>query len=121
MGVFATIFHLRFSSTPSLDRCSVNELLSSPQTDWIKQSESHGKNGAFTIYYKIEEGSRLTCRIESPIPSSHLVPLLSVLNESGLYQEWIPTFRRPFKLGVTSSKQLAVFSRGHQVIQGRLN
>jgi hypothetical protein len=99
----------------------VNELLSSAQSDWIKQSESQGKNGVFTIYYKVEEGARLTCRIESPIPTSHLVPLLSVLNESGLYQEWIPTFRRPVKLGVTSSKQLAAFSRGHQVIQGTLN
>ncbi|KAG7370010.1 hypothetical protein IV203_027756 [Nitzschia inconspicua] len=96
---------------------AVAELLSSPKNDWIKQGESHGKNGDFTIYYKIQEGAKLTCRIESPIPTSHLVPLLSVLNESGLYHEWIPTFHRPFKLGVTSSKQLVSFSRGHQVIQ----
>lgn len=99
-------------------RNAVGDLLSAPGDDWIKQGESHSKNGDFTIYYKVEDGARLTCRIESPIPTSHLVPLLSVLNESELYEEWIPTFHRPFKMGVTSSKQLATFSRGHQVIQG---
>ena len=104
-------------SLPLVARHAVGDLLSPPRDCdddcWIKQGELQG----FTIYYKIEDGAKLTCRIESPIPTSHLVPLLSVLNESELYETWIPSFHRPFKLGVTSSKQLATFSRGHQVIQ----
>eukprot|EP00531_Pseudo-nitzschia_arenysensis_P015831 CAMPEP_0116128000 /NCGR_PEP_ID=MMETSP0329-20121206/7130_1 /TAXON_ID=697910 /ORGANISM="Pseudo-nitzschia arenysensis, Strain B593" /LENGTH=370 /DNA_ID=CAMNT_0003622117 /DNA_START=119 /DNA_END=1231 /DNA_ORIENTATION=+ len=92
------------------------ELLSSPQEEWTKQGESHGQFD-FTIYYKVEEGARLTCRIESPIPHSLLVPLLSVLNESALYHTWIPSWQTPFKLGVQESNQLLHDSRGHQVIQ----
>jgi hypothetical protein len=94
----------------------VAELMSSPQEEWTKQGESHGLYD-FTIYYKIEDGARLTCRIESPIPPSLLVPLLSVLNESALYHTWIPSWQTPFKLGVQESNQLLHDSRGHQVIQ----
>jgi hypothetical protein len=121
LRTLAQLLYVFFLPHPSSlpPRNAVGDLLSAPGDDWIKQGESHGKNGDFTIYYKVQEGARLTCRIESPIPTSHLVPLLSVLNESELYEEWIPTFHRPFKMGVTSSKQLATFSRGHQVIQGR--
>jgi len=95
---------------------AVNELMSSPQEEWTKQGESHGQYD-FTIYYKIEDGARLTCRIESPIPSNLLVPLLSVLNESALYHTWIPSWQTPFKLGVQESNQLLHDSRGHQVVQ----
>mmetsp|Transcript_26989 Transcript_26989/g.47641 ORF Transcript_26989/g.47641 Transcript_26989/m.47641 type:complete len:345 (-) Transcript_26989:1223-2257(-) len=93
---------------------AVADLLSSPQDDWKRQG---GQSGDFTVYYKVDDGARLTCRIESPIPASLLVPLLSVLNESSLYQTWIPFFHRPFHMGVSSSKQLLNDSRGHQVIQ----
>ncbi len=92
------------------------ELLTPPQEEWTKQGESHGQHD-FTIYYKVEDASRLTCRIESPIPHSLLVPLLSVLNESALYHTWIPSWRTPFKLGVQESNQLLHDNRGHQVIQ----
>lgn len=95
---------------------AMNDLLSSPEETWTKQGETHGPYD-FTLYYKVEDGARLTCRIESPIPHSLLVPLLSVLNESDLYQTWIPSFRTPFKLGVQESKQLLNDTRGHQVIQ----
>ena len=94
----------------------MNEILSSPQDEWTKQGESHG-HFEFTIYYKVEDGARLTCRIESPIPPSLFVPLLSVLNESSLYHTWIPSWQTPFKLGVQESNQLLHDSRGHQVIQ----
>ena len=90
--------------------------MSSPQEEWSKQGESHGQYD-FTMYYKIEDGARLTCRIESPIPQSLLVPLLSVLNESSLYHQWIPSWQTPFRLGVQESNQLLHDSRGHQVIQ----
>mmetsp|Transcript_12166 Transcript_12166/g.25781 ORF Transcript_12166/g.25781 Transcript_12166/m.25781 type:complete len:318 (+) Transcript_12166:680-1633(+) len=90
--------------------------MSSPQEEWTKQGESCGRYD-FTIYYKVEDGARLTCRIESPVPSSLLVPLLSVLNESALYGTWIPSWQTPFRLGVQESKQILHDSRGHQVIQ----
>lgn len=92
------------------------DFLSSPQTDWMKQGETHGKYD-FTVYYKVEEGARLTCRVESPIPASLLVPILSVLNESDLYETWIPYWKRPFRMGVRQSRKIFQDTRGHQVIQ----
>lgn len=94
----------------------MNDFLSSPQTDWVKQGESHGEHD-FTVYYKIEEGGRLTCRVESPVPFNLLVPILSVLNESDLYQTWIPYWKRPFRMGVSTSKNIFQDTKGHQVIQ----
>mmetsp|Transcript_19834 Transcript_19834/g.43041 ORF Transcript_19834/g.43041 Transcript_19834/m.43041 type:complete len:381 (-) Transcript_19834:1772-2914(-) len=99
---------------------AVGELLSSPQEEWIKQGEAHGRYD-FTIYYKVEDGARLTCRIESPIPCSLMVPLLGVLNESALYRTWTPSWRIPFKLGLQESNQLLHDSRGHQVVQFSLS
>jgi len=51
---------------------------------WKKQSETHGNRDTL-IYYKVEGRSRLTCRIETPIEASLLVPLLAVCNESQIY------------------------------------
>ena len=86
------------------------------QNTWKKQGESHGSY-ATTIYYKVESsGARLTTRIETPIPFSLLVPLLSVLNESDLYQSWIPSWKHP-KLHLRKCSQLVNDSRGHQIIQ----
>jgi hypothetical protein len=90
--------------------------LSSPEGDWLKQGETHGRYD-FTVYYKIADGGRLTCRVESPIPVSLLVPILSVLNESDLYQTWIPSWKRPFRMGVRESRNIFQDTRGHQVIQ----
>jgi len=86
--------------------------------EWIKQGGSHRySNYEYTIYYKIDDKARLTCRIESPVPTTLLVPLLSVLNESSLYQTWIPSWTTPIKLGIKESNQLLQDSRGHQIIQ----
>lgn len=52
---------------------------------WTKQGESHSRHDTL-IYYKVGRESRLTCFVETPIEASLLVPLLSVLNESDLYQ-----------------------------------
>ncbi|VEU36119.1 unnamed protein product [Pseudo-nitzschia multistriata] len=109
-------FHQKLLNKARIIEHAVAELLSSPQEEWIKQGESHGRYD-FTIYYKVEDGARLTCRIESPVPCSLLVPLLSVLNESDLYSTWIPSWQTPIKLGVHESNQLLHDSRGHQVIQ----
>ena len=86
---------------------------------WIKQGESHVGNYDTSIYYKIEHGScaaKLTCRIETPIPTELLVPLLAVLNESSLYKEWIPSWSTPMKLGIQECTQLINDTRGHQIM-----
>eukprot|EP00537_Pseudo-nitzschia_pungens_P012021 CAMPEP_0172391140 /NCGR_PEP_ID=MMETSP1061-20121228/7607_1 /TAXON_ID=37318 /ORGANISM="Pseudo-nitzschia pungens, Strain cf. pungens" /LENGTH=402 /DNA_ID=CAMNT_0013121679 /DNA_START=230 /DNA_END=1435 /DNA_ORIENTATION=+ len=119
--------HRKLLDTAGIIERAVGDLLSSPrdECEWIKQGESHGRYD-FTIYYKIGDGAELKCRIESPVPSDLLVPLLSVLNESGLYQTWIPSWQTPFRLGVQESQQLLLHEyehdhehdrRGHQVIQ----
>mmetsp|Transcript_31491 Transcript_31491/g.76274 ORF Transcript_31491/g.76274 Transcript_31491/m.76274 type:complete len:494 (-) Transcript_31491:69-1550(-) len=129
--------HRRLLHTADVIEHSVQEMLSSPDDDgggrgeedeagnnsqkgWTKQGESHGDHD-FTIYYKVDTSdsgsAKLTCRIESPIPQSLLVPLLSILNESDLYHTWIPSWQRPFRLGIDSSKQLLHDTRGHQIIQ----
>jgi hypothetical protein len=43
--------------------------------------------------------------------------LLSVLNVLTLHRKWIPSWTRPFKIGVRQSKQLLHDRRGHQIIQ----
>ncbi|KAL7513595.1 hypothetical protein ACHAXN_010853 [Cyclotella atomus] len=51
---------------------------SAKEDEWFKQGEQHGRYN-FCIYYKLSKENHLTCRIESPIHSDLLVPLLSVL------------------------------------------
>eukprot|EP00980_Cylindrotheca_fusiformis_P022939 scaffold9948_cov129-Cylindrotheca_fusiformis.AAC.7 len=118
-----TDFHRKLQRNALICEKAVTELLSSPSSDssndeqaWKKQGESNGSYPT-TIYYKVEPGARMTCRMETPVPSSLLVPLLSVLNESELYHTWIPSWTRPVRLGVRQSKQLLHDTRGHQVIQ----
>jgi len=84
--------------------------------DWKRQGESHGKHD-IDIYYKIDEGSRLTCRIESPIEQSLLVPLLAVLNEVDLYPDWIPHYSTPLKLGIQESEMLERQGRASQIVR----
>lgn len=111
-----TNLHQKMLKNAKIVEHSVGEMFSTPNGgDWKKQGESHGHYDT-SIYYKVQSGARLTCRIETPIPSSLLVPLLSVLNESSLYHTWIPSWTKP-KLGVRQSKQLLNDTRGHQVIQ----
>lgn len=82
---------------------------------WKKQGESHGKRDTL-IYYKVDGDARLTCRIETPIEASLLVPILSVLNETCLYETWIPSWRIP-NIGIATSEQLEQTSRGTQTIR----
>lgn len=101
-------------------RASMKSLLESPDDEgssWTKQSETHG-NRDFFVYYQIENGTnKLFCRIESAIESSLLVPLISVMNESSLYKTWMPSWQKPFKLGVQESNMLKEYGRGNQIIQ----
>ena len=84
--------------------------------EWQKQGESHGKRDT-VIYYKVDHPSKLTCRIETPIESSLLVPLLAVFNESDLYETWMPKWSVP-KMGVRQSLKLKEQpGRGAQIQQ----
>ena len=65
---------------------------------------------------KLIHNPDLTCRIETPIEASLLIPILSVLNESSLYSSWIPSWTMP-KMGIDSSEQLEQVSRGSQIIR----
>lgn len=107
--------HRKLLNIAHLVEDAVKDFLSPPGTEWKKQGESHGAYDT-SIYYKIESGGRLTCRIETPIPKDMLVPILSVLNESSLYRTWIPSWTRPLRLGVQDSRQILNDRKGHQVI-----
>ena len=91
---------------------AVVDLTSAPDDGWTKQGESHG-NYDTIIYYKVDESARLTARIETPIESSLLVPLLSVFNESELYESWMPHMNG---LGLSRSIKLRQTSRANQII-----
>ena len=96
---------------------AVSDLVQDPDSDWIQQGESHGDRDAL-VYYKLEGDARLTCRIESPVETSLLIPLLSVLNEVELYPDWIPSWTIP-RIGVQESKQLEQQSKASQIVQVR--
>lgn len=78
---------------------------------WHKQSEIHGHRDT-CIYYKVGEDASLVARIETLIESSLLNPLLSVFNESDLYQSWMPSFKMP-RLGVQLSEKMQESGRGN--------
>ena len=110
---------------------AVDDLLSDPFTHggW-KINHNHNASYNTTIYHKIvkqEAGlfgdniPTFTCRVETPVSSDLLIPLLSVLNESSLYDTWIPSWKKPFQLGISKSEQLFKASRGHQIIRTQLN
>lgn len=88
---------------------------------WKKQTEKHG-NRDILIYYKVNpEDNSMRCRIDSPIESSLVLPLLSVLNESDLYKMWMPSYTFPVKLGVSESKMLKEMGQGQQIIQVKID
>jgi hypothetical protein len=101
----------------SQGQAMMQELLTPNPEDsgWKKQGESHGHRDTM-IHYKVHDDNSLLCRIETPIESSLLLPLVSVLNESDLYETWMPSWRFP-RLGVKKSAMLAEMGRGHQVVQ----
>jgi hypothetical protein len=102
------------------DECesAITDLLEEPDLrhGWTKQGECHGDYDT-TIFYKVDPTTaHLTCRLETPIKSSLLIPLLSVLSESNLYTDWCPSWTRPVALGITTSEQIQRIGRVNQVI-----
>jgi len=97
----------------------MDDLLNLPNLEgskWKKQGETHGHRD-FTVYYHHTEEGQLECRIDSVIESSLLIPMISVFNESDLYDTWIPSFKKPIKMGVQSSVKLKEQGRGNQIIR----
>jgi len=72
------------------------------ESGWSKLSEAHGHRDTL-IYYRIDEQYRLTCRIETPIEESMLVPLLAVCNETDIFH------------AAGESVMVKDFGRGNQV------
>jgi hypothetical protein len=102
---------------------AIDEMMADPGDDtsgWKKQGESHGHRDTL-IYYKVEEGSKLKCRIETPIESSLFAPFLATLNETDLYQTWIPSWSFPLKLGIDRSLKLQQKARVNQIVQISVN
>jgi hypothetical protein len=106
--------HRQILSRAETFEAKVADLTSSPSEGWTKQSESHGRYDT-VIYYKVDDAARLTARIETPIEPSLLAPLISVFNESELYETWIPHFSYP-KMGVKKSVKLRQTGRCNQII-----
>lgn len=96
---------------------------SNPNHDegWTKRVEKHGKYH-FSLETKLKRYSDgctdthdvLTFRVVTPIESSMLVPVLSVLNESELYCSWAPRLKVP-RLGVSKSEKLLQLERCSQI------
>jgi hypothetical protein len=110
-------YHHEWLSYAKLGEDAVEDLISPVEEGWNKQGESHGGHRDAIVYYKIDEKLHLKCRLESPIESSLLVPLMSVFNESELFATWMPHWHIPFKMGVRRSLKLLQQGRCHQIIQ----
>jgi hypothetical protein len=106
--------HRRIQEMAQMAADLKDQLMTPRPDEWKKQGECHGQRDTI-IYYKIAPDNAIVCRVETPIESSLLVPLLSVLNESDLYGSWMPSYKFP-KLGVSKSKVLKRFGRGHQIL-----
>lgn len=90
------------------------ELIESIESIPDDKSWKKSKDGEVTVYYKIDP-ELITCKIESPIDKSLLCPLLSVLNETELFDTWIPNFTVP-RFKVRRSVKLQQQSRVSQLI-----
>jgi hypothetical protein len=102
---------------------AIADIVGPPSDQWNRQSStssSSSSGGKYrrptVIYTKFDPDWKLTCRIETPIEASLLVPLLSVLNETDLYDTWIPSWRFP-KIGVSQSQKLHHSGKANQLVQ----
>lgn len=104
--------HVRVLQKAQHIEAAVEDLTSSPDDGWTKQGESHGKYDTM-IYYKVDDNTRLTAKIETPIEPALLIPLISVFNESELYDSCLPHFNG---LGISKCTKLRQSGRGNQII-----
>ena len=94
----------------------IADLNTDPGDKWIKMGESHNSKRDTIMYYQLTKDLQLKCRLETPIESSLLVPLLSVLNETDLFTTWMPSWNYP-RLGLDKVEKLAQMGRTEQTIQ----
>lgn len=90
--------------------------------NWIDNGISKGKFPT-RILYRLEEGetkTELRARCETPIKKELLESFLSVLNETELYETWLPSFRVP-RFQVAECKKLKQVSRVSQILLVRLD
>ncbi|KAL7575585.1 hypothetical protein ACA910_020156 [Epithemia clementina (nom. ined.)] len=86
------------------------------QDGWTKQTERHNKRFDTAIYYKVDPTNhQLTCLMEAAIPSSLLVPLISIMNECTLYGTWMPSWKHPFRVGYRKTDVLKEMGRGNLI------
>lgn len=95
---------------------AIADIVGPPNALWNRQGTSASCDRPTVIYTKFDDNWKLTCRIETPIEASLLVPLLSVLNETDLYDTWIPSWRFP-KIGVSQSTKLHHTGKANQLLQ----
>ena len=87
---------------------------------WIDNGISKGKFPT-RVLYRMEHSSdeipviELRAKCETPISKDLLEPLLSVLNETQLYETWLPSFSVP-KLQIRECKKLKQSGRVSQII-----
>lgn len=93
----------------------IQKNMSPPEDGWNIQTQWNGDFDT-VIYYKIDDEGRLTSRIETPIESSLLIPLISVFNESELYKSWMPRYSFPIRLGLKQVKKLKQVGRCGQIV-----
>eukprot|EP00123_Amoebidium_parasiticum_P019961 comp39132_c0_seq1/m.47374 comp39132_c0_seq1/g.47374 ORF comp39132_c0_seq1/g.47374 comp39132_c0_seq1/m.47374 type:complete len:323 (-) comp39132_c0_seq1:626-1594(-) len=68
------------------------------------------------VMYRQKEGSPFhTIRVEAEINAS-VFNMLVVLNEVELYQQWVPNFNWPLRLGLVECRRLANLSRVSQLL-----
>jgi len=78
--------------------------LESDDNEWVIHGVSKGKFPTLTAHRLVEDdggstGVQLKARCETPIDKSLLSPLISVLNETQLYESWLPSWNVPkFKI-----------------------
>lgn len=95
---------------------AIADIVGPPNEEWNRESSTSNGHRPTVIYTKFDEQWKLTCRIETPIEASLMVPLLSVLNETDLYDTWIPSWRFP-KIGVSQSNKLHHSGKANQLLQ----
>lgn len=85
--------------------------------DWIDQGISRGKYPT-RILYRLEEGehkTELRARCETPIKKDLLESLFCVLNETELYETWLPSFTVP-KFKIRECRKLKQIGRVSQIL-----
>lgn len=93
--------------------------LDDDDNEWVIHGVSKGEYPTLTAH-RLDKGSGgrglvLTARCETPVDKSLLSPFISVLNETELYETWLPSWSVP-KFRVTKCKKLSQRGRCSQII-----